>query len=278
MGVAVGVLSAMAFGAGDFVAALATRRSATLPVVAGAQLTGLVALLGVLAIFRPDPPSMTAVITAAGAGLAGLVGLGALYRGMAIGPMGLVTALTGAGSLVPPLAVGAALGAAVGPLQMVGVACAAAAAALAGGPLGGALGRTALLLALVAAISLGGWYVLIDLAARQTDPVWVLVVSRATGGLVAAVIAEPSRRRIGRRLPILFIVGAGVFDVAGNALFVLTREQLPVGVAAALTGLYPIVTMLIARVILDERLTPAGWAGVGLAAAGIVLISIGPSP
>lgn len=275
MGVAVGVLSAVAFGAGDFAAALAARRSATLAVVAGAQLTGLIALLGVLAIIRPAPPSAAAVATAAAAGVTGLIGLAALYRGMAIGPMGLVTALAGAGSLLPPLAVGAALGATVAPLQLIGVACAAGAAALAGGPLRGALGRAALPLALAAAISLGGWYVLIDLAARQTDPLWVLVVSRATGGLLAAAVAAPTVSRMRGHLPMRLIVGAGLFDVSGNALFVVTRQQLPVGVAAALTGLYPIVTMLIARVVIAERLTPAGWAGVGLAAAAIVLISIG---
>ena len=68
---------------------------------------------------------------------------------------------------------------------------------------------------------------------------------------------------------------AGLFDVGGNALYVIARDTLPVGLAAALVGMYPVVTMLLARVILGERLPRLGQLGVALALLGVVLISVG---
>ena len=78
-----------------------------------------------------------------------------------------------------------------------------------------------------------------------------------------------------RHYPLRIVVAAGLFDVGGNALYVLAREFVPIGLAAALTGLYPIVTMILARVVLGERLPRLGQIGVALALVGIVLISAG---
>ncbi len=208
------------------------------------------------------------------AGVAGVAGLGALYRGMAIGSMGLVTSLAGAGSLALPLVAGALLGAQITPVQLLGVGCAAAAAAAAGGASSDELGRRSLLLAGAAAVSFGAWYVLLDLAARGGDPLWALVFSRAGSSLIAgAVVAARGFDR--SSVPILIVVVAGLFDVGGNALYVVAREHMHLGLAAALIGIYPIVTMLLARVVIGERLSRLGGLGVGLALLGIVLISAG---
>ena len=71
------------------------------------------------------------------------------------------------------------------------------------------------------------------------------------------------------------VAAAGLFDVGGNVLYVVARESLPIGLAAALSGMYPIVTMLLARVVLGEHLPRLGQLGVALALLGVVLISIG---
>lgn len=272
-GVPAGILSAISFGAGDFAGAVAARRAGALAVVAGAHGIGLVALLCAALLFRPPMPPPEGMLLGLAAGLAGAVGLAALYRGMSLGSMGLVTALSGAGSLAIPLVVGAILGAAVAPLQLVGVACAAGAAVAASGASRTELGRKALLLAGLAAVGFGTWYVLIDLAARNGDPLWALVFSRAASAAIAAVAA------IGRvdagRFPLRIVAMAGLLDVGGNALYVAAREDLPIGLAAALTGIYPVVTMLLARVVLGERLPRLGQAGVLLALLGVVLISLG---
>jgi drug/metabolite transporter (DMT)-like permease len=272
-GIPAGILSALSFGAGDFAGAVAARRAGALAVVAGAHGTGLIALLVATALLRPPLPDPGSIGIGLVAGVAGAVGLAALYRGMSLGSMGLVTALAGAGSLAIPLAAGALLGAVIGPLQLVGVGCAAAAAVAGSGASRSEVGRLAVLLAALAALAFGAWYVLIDLAARGGDPLWALVFSRAASSGLTAVAA------IGRvdrgRFPIRLVVVAGLFDVGGNAFYVVARESLPVGLAAALVGMYPIVTMLLARVVLGERLPRLGQLGVALALLGVVLISIG---
>jgi drug/metabolite transporter (DMT)-like permease len=193
---------------------------------------------------------------------------------MSLGSMGLVTSISGAGSLTLPLLAGVALGATVAPLQLVGVASAAAAAAAAGGASRDEIGRRSLALAGLAALSFGAWYVLLDLAARGGDPLWALVFSRAASAGVAALVV--ALRGFDRRaVPWRVVVAAGIFDVGGNALYVVAREQMALGLAAALVGLYPIVTLLLARYRLGEHLPRLGQLGVALAVLGIVLISAG---
>jgi drug/metabolite transporter (DMT)-like permease len=255
--------SARSFGGGDFAGASAARRAGALLAVAGAHSIGLIALLVGLAVVRPPLPGADAIAIAAAAGVAGMVGLAALYRGMAVGSMGIVTAVAGAGSLVLPLAVGALRGQPVGPLQLVGVACAAAAAAAASGALAG-----------LAALAFGAWYVLIDLAASAGDSLWALVFSRAaSAGIATVVVVAHGIER--SSIPWALLVAAALLDVGGNIFFVLARDAIPIGLAAAIVGLYPVVTMLLARFVIGERLPAVGLVGVALALLGIVLISAG---
>jgi drug/metabolite transporter (DMT)-like permease len=272
-GVGAGLLSALSFGAGDFAGAFAARRAGALVVVGGAHAIGLLALLIAAAWLAPPLPDSPAIGIGLLAGVAGAAGLAALYRGMALGSMGLVTALSGVGSLAIPLVAGALIGARISELQLLGVGCAAAAAAAASGASRNELGRQALLLAAAAAVGFGTWYVLIDLAASGGDPLWALVFSRLASAVLATAIA--ARRFERGRFPLRVVIAAGLFDVGGNAFYVVARGLVPVGLAAALTGLYPIVTMLLARVLIGERLPRLGQVGVALALAGIVLISLG---
>jgi drug/metabolite transporter (DMT)-like permease len=272
-GIPAGIFSALSFGAGDFAGAVAARRAGALIVVAGAHAIGLVALLLATLVLRPPAPSLDGALIGLVAGVAGAVGLAALYRGMSVGAMGMVTALSGAGSLAIPLVVGAVLGARIGPVQMVGVGCAAAAAVAASGASRTELGRQSLLLAGLAALGFGAWYVLIDIAARAGDPLWALVFSRLASASLAGLVSIGRLDRT--RFPLRLVAMAGLFDVGGNALYVVAREFLPIGLAAALTGMYPIVTMILARVVLGEHLPRLGQLGVGLALLGVVLISLG---
>jgi len=272
-GIAAGIFSALSFGAGDFAGAFAARRAGALIVVAGAHLTGLVALVIGLLVLRPPVPDLGPALTGVAAGVAGAGGLAALYRGMSLGSMGIVTSLSGAGSLAIPLIAGVVLGASIAPLQLAGVACTAGAAAAAGGASRDEVGRRALLLAAAAAIGFGTWYVLLDLAARGGDPLWALVFSRATSATLTAAVAFGRMDRA--RFPFRIVVAAGLLDVGGNAFYVVAREEIPIGLAAALSGLYPIVTMVLARFVLGERLPRLGQLGVALALLGIVLISAG---
>lgn len=272
-GIAYGLLSALAFGVGDFVGASAARRAGVIAVVAGSQMVGLVALLAALLVVRPEAPGADGIALGLLAGTAGAIGLAGLFGGMAIGSMGLVAALSGAGSLTIPLLVGALTGVRIAPPQLVGIGAAAAAGVAASGASRGDLGRRALLLSGVAAAGFGTWYVLLDLTAQVSDPLWTLVLSRIAS---AGAMALGAVRRFDReRFPLRLVLASGVMDVGGNVLYLAARGEMAVGLAAALSGLYPIVTMLLARFVLGERLSPLGLLGVGLAVGAVVLISIG---
>jgi hypothetical protein len=281
LGIVFGIGSALAFGAGDFTGGTASRSLPALAVAAGAQVVGLVGILAVLLISGAPAPHVGALWIGATAGLAGGLGLAALYRGLSMGSMGIVTALSGVGSVVIPLVVGALLGASVTGLQLVGVGFAAMAAiGASGATLSGGMRGDALRLAAIAGISFGAWFVLLDLAA-EGDALWALVASRASSSVLVTAVAIVVGTRIspearGSTMPLLGLVAlAGVLDVAGNGLFVLARGEIAVGLAAAMSGVYPLVTMVLARAVGGEELPPLGLLGVLLAVIGIVLISLG---
>ena len=274
-GVLFGLASALSFGIGDFAGGLASRRASGLAVAALGQLVGTVLLAAFVLVARPGLPDSGSLAIGAAAGLSGAVGVAALYVAMAAGAMGLVASVSGAGAVTVPLLVSVfLLHQSVHPLQAVGVACAAAAILAASGASRGGGSRRALWLALLAAVGFGLWYALLDRAAAGSGP-WALFTSRLSGSsmllVVAALRGGLATLRASWRLAVL----SGLADVGGNALYVGARALLALGLAAALSGIYPLFTMLLARVILRERLPRLGLAGVGFALIAIVLISAG---
>ncbi len=284
LGVLFGLGSAAAFGAGDFSGGLASRRVSGLTVAGLAQAIGLVALLVLLAVLRPAPPSTGALAVAAVAGACGGLGLVALYAGLSLGSMGVVTALSGVGSVALPLLIGYLLGRApVSPAQWLGVVVTMAAVGAASGATRQGVQPRAVMLGIAAAVFFGLWFLLLDVAAEESgSEAWALVASRGAATVLIGGAALMRGRYAGLRAawPIVLLAAPplpspGTMDVTGNAAFVLARSTLPVGVAAALSGIYPIVTMLLARAVLRESLPRLGIAAVLLAVVGIALISLG---
>ena len=274
-GVLLGVGSAAAWGTGDFAGGLAARRAGGLLVTGGAQVVGFAALLVAVVILRPAPPATMTIFLGVLGGIAGGLGLAALYRGLGMGAMGLVSAISGMGGVLIPLSVGVLLwGTAIHPLQLAGVGLALAAIAAASGAITRGVERDALLLAVAAAVGFGFWFVFLD-RASQHDQLWALVVSRGAASLLIGGLAffRSNRSQLRSVAPLIGL--AGLMDVAANGLVVLSFATIPVGIAAALSGTYPLATMLLARVLLREALPRLGVAAVALAVAGIVLISLG---
>ncbi|MGH3076549.1 MAG: EamA family transporter, partial [Gaiellaceae bacterium] len=112
---------ALCWGAGDFLGGLAARRLAVLAVLTISQAVGLAGVVLWVVVARDPVPGMAELLPAALAGVAGLVGLGALYRGLAVGAMGIVAPISAASPLVP-LAVDATRGVVPGAVQWLGVA------------------------------------------------------------------------------------------------------------------------------------------------------------
>jgi drug/metabolite transporter (DMT)-like permease len=270
-----GVGSAVAWGSGDYAGGLAARRVGGMAVAGGAQLAGLLLLVGAVVVLHPDAPSGSTLLLGALGGIAGGLGLAALYRGLALGAMGLVSAVSGIGAVLISLVVSVlGLGAVLDPLQLAGITCALAAVAAASFSTAHGVDRRAIILALAAALGFGLWFVFLNRAAEH-DQLWALVASRGSATIVVGGMALRRIDRSGLRAAAPLIAGAGGLDIAANAMVVLSFATIPLGITAALSGTYPLVTMLLARALLGEALPRLGLVAVGLAVTGVVLISLG---
>lgn len=268
---------ALLWGVGDFFGGVAARRISVLAVLAISQAIGL-AGLGLWVWLADDPfPGVPELLPAAAAGVAGLVGLGALYRGLAIGAMGVVAPISAASPVVP-LAVDAARGITPGALQWVGVGLVLlGVAALSREPSapGGARVAAGVGLAVVAALGFGLFVVGIDAGSDESAP-WAVVAARSAAvalALGAVLATSTSLRAPARILPMLVVVGA--FDTSANVAVALATTRGAAGIVAVLSALYPVVTVILARIVLHERLSAARRGGGAVALAGAALVAAG---
>jgi drug/metabolite transporter (DMT)-like permease len=267
--------ASVSWGVGDFLGGVSSRRLRTLTVLAFAEVAGFVAIAAYVAAARDPFPGGESVLAAVGAGLAGALGLGALYRGMAVGAIGVVAPVSAASAALP-VVVGLARGERPGAVQLVGVVLVLAGVALVSrerGPAGARL-AAGVGLALVAALGFGLYFVLID-AASGDGAAWAVCISRgtATVGAFAVAVALGALRARREDLPVLAVIG--VFDVSANALLAVALNEGFVSLVSVLSSLYPVITILLARIALRERVAPPQAAGIGGALAGVALISAG---
>jgi drug/metabolite transporter (DMT)-like permease len=262
------------WGVGDFLGGVTSRRIATLTVLAVSQLAGLVGILIAAVVVGGNFLSSVGAIAAVLAGIGGLVGLGALYRGMAVGAIGVVAPISASAAVIP-VAVGLARGERPSPLQLLGVA-----AALVGvffvarEPDATKRLAAGVPLALLAAFGFGSYFLFIDRASSD-DAFWAVVVARATSSAfaIAAAASRDALHAPGRLVPTL--VAIGLFDVGANALLALALNEGFVSLVSVLSSLYPVVTIGLAIVVLRERPGPGQAAGGAAALAGAALISAG---
>jgi drug/metabolite transporter (DMT)-like permease len=247
---------------------------------AASQTVGLFGALAIALVAGEAVPPLTALFWGAVAGLAGLGGILALYRALADGTMGVaspIAAVIGAGLAA---VVGILLGDHLEPTGLAGIACALLAIAVVSG-LGGRAGMgrpdlATLPLILAAGIGFAGFFLGIDQAVRAGGQVWwPLVAARvASVSVNVLVIARMGRGGSSPRGAWRLLVAVGLGDLLGNAFFVLANDQGALSAAAVLSSLYPVATVLLARLVLGERLRLGQAAGVGLALLGVVLIAL----
>lgn len=269
-----GLSSALAWGAGDFAGGYASRRGNALAVVLFAQLIGgMLLLILAITVARTIPPARH-LVWGGLAGVFGVLGLIGLYKGLALGRMGLVAPLSAVVTATLPLIFSLVVAGSPGWLRMIGFGIALAAVWLLAHPGGDApIDRQELRLALGAGLGFGLFFIFMGQASGQAV-LWPLVAARLSAIVVmAALLATTQRLAPPPRGQLPFIVLAGVLDTAGNAAFGMAAHLGRLDIAAILASLYPASTVLLAWLVFHERLNRQQWGGVAAAGAALVLIA-----
>jgi drug/metabolite transporter (DMT)-like permease len=266
--------ASLAWGVGDFFGPLISRTLGILPVLLWAQVGGVASLAVAIAI-RADGPRGLGVLYAIGAGCGGMLGLFAYYRGMNTGTMSVVAPIAGVSAVIPVI-YGIATGDDPSVTQIAGVAAAIAGVGLASIEHQEGRRRVAagVGVALLAACGFGFYFPWMH-AAGKVDFWWASMIFRTTALLlvVSAVTAARIDVRLSRR-NIAFAALAGIVDTLGNLSFAASSQHGLVSLTAVLASLYPIVTVILAAVVLHEQIAPLQKAGVVLTLAGVVLIGV----
>ena len=277
MVVVLALSSALVYGAADFCGGLATRRAPALAVVALSQLAGLVALLLLLPLLG-GAPTPGDVAWGAVAGLAGGVGLAVFYRALADGVMSVVAPVTAVCAAAVPVLAGLAFRERLSPPAVLGIVLALVAIALVAAegtrPSLRAARQAGVGAALVAGAAFGLFFVLLDQPSDGSG-LWPLVPARAASLLFVLALAGATRSRprlAAGALPLVVLTGA--LDMAANALFLLATREGLLAVAGVLTSLYPVSTVLLAQLVLHERLHRSQAFGLLTALAAVALIAL----
>jgi drug/metabolite transporter (DMT)-like permease len=262
--------SAAAWGAGDFSGGLASKRSHPISVTLVSNPFGLI-LITAFALWRGAAgPSLHDAVLGFAAGMFGAFGLLVFYRALSSGKMGVVAPVTAVVANVISMLFGAFTEGFPSALQLGGFALAIVGVYVISKPEGDArVTFLDLLPALIAGVAFGAFFILTG-QFSSGDVSWTLVVARL--GTISMVVVsalwtrhqfklEPSS------LPLVFVAGA--MDSLGNLLFALATQMGRLDVGSALSSLYPVTTVVLAILVLRERLSR--WQGVG---AVIALVSI----
>jgi uncharacterized membrane protein len=268
--------ASLVWGLGDFLGGVKSRTLSALVVMAVSQPFGLAAVAVVVGIrgTAPDGPEVAWAVLSA---LFGTIGLAAFYRGMAAGAMSVVAPIAAVAAGVP-VAWGVVSGDRIGLLQGLGV------IAAVGGSVVASLERheeqrrfaAGVGWAVVAMLCFGGYFVPMHAAAAH-DWLWPAFLFRCTSVplvLTALAVRGSTVRDVRPHLPALAAVG--LLDTGGNAVFAAAcATHGLLSIASVLASLYPVVTVLLARFLLGERVQSTQNVGVVVALAGIVLITAG---
>ena len=250
------------------------------------QGTGLALLASILPLLPHASPGRADLLWGAAAGLTGGIGVALLYQALAIGTMAVVAPTTAVCAVAIPAAVSVLLGERPVPLAVAGIALGMLSIVRVSRQQGGTepqgdapasrrSRQSAVGTALASGIAIG--FFLLSLAQTGSEAgMWPLLVARLVSASLFGVMAFASGRSI--RMPArvtALAAGAGVMDMLANALYLLATRQGPLSIVVTLSSLYPASTVLLARIVLGERLQPWQITGVGCALAAVVLIVSG---
>jgi drug/metabolite transporter (DMT)-like permease len=277
LAVLLALASSVAWGAADFGGGLISRRLPTIAVTVVSQSAGFVALLVALGVHGGSVDGRSLELGLA-AGVAGGAGLAAFYRALALGTMSIVSPVVACGAVVP-FTISLATGERPSAVAVAGALVALAGAVLASVEESRAPAREraqAVALAVVAAGALGVFTYFLGLGSREGSALSTLFGARigSLTLLLALAVARGATLRVGRT-GLLPVTAVGLADVGANALFAIASGHGLLSLVAVLGSLYPVTTVLLAHLLLAERLTRVQLAGVAVALAGVAALSVG---
>ncbi len=273
MGILLGLASGLSWGIADFFGGFASRRMNAAAVAFISQVIGTVLVAVAVLVMRPEVPSWPALGLGALGGVCGGLGVFAFYKALAIGTMSLVAPVSALGAGVP-LVFGIVVGERPSPLALTGAVIALAGAVLASRAPGHAT-RRGLGLAALAALAFGLFFVLIEPAA-ETSVLWAGLSTRVSSVPVLLGVCLAVRTSVGVGTGLWpFIIGAGVLDIIANVAYAAATQHGLLSIVAVLAGLYPVATVILAQIVLHERLSRGQAGGVAAALIGVGLIAAG---
>jgi drug/metabolite transporter (DMT)-like permease len=281
LAIALALGSSMLWGLADFLGGVKSRSFPVPVVLAIMYLSSLVAM-GIFVSARGEgPPSLEAMLAGLGAGLFGIAALMAFYRALSIGTMSIVAPVASTGVGLPVL-VGLVTGDQPGLLRSLGLAAAVVGVVLASREEAGSsadprLARQSVLLAIVAGLGFGMYFVFAEISSRG-DVGWALLLSRTAATPFVVAFALLALRRGGRRprgRELAAIAGIGLLDLGANVLYNTSTTLGELSTVAVASSLYPVTTVLLAAALLGERVRGVQRTGVVIALFGVVLIAAG---
>ncbi|MGE5800857.1 MAG: EamA family transporter [Gemmatimonadota bacterium] len=273
--------AAMLYGAADFAGGLSTKRAGTTAVVVVSQASGFLLLALALPLFPAASPTRADLLWGVVAGFSGGIGVALLYRGLAIGTMAVVAPTTAVCAVAIPVMASIALGERPSPWVLNGIVLGIIAIVLVSRPAAksdrGGAGAVVIATALGSGVAIGCF--LLALARTRADAgMWPLLVARSVSVSSFTAVAIVTRQTLRMPAPVLALtLAAGVGDILANALYMVAARIGPVSGVVTLSSLYPASTVILAWLVLGERLAPWQRVGVAFALIAIALI-VGRGP
>ena len=274
MGVLFALTSAFIWGSGDFTGGYAARSRSQFHVLVLSALSGLLVLIVAAILWRDAFPSMPSIFWAVLGGAAGALGLAAFYRALSMGHNATIAPTTAVISAAMPVIFGAFTQGLPSPTQLLGFGLAFAGIWLVSraSTAGGGVSRQGLLLACLAGVGFGGFFIFlgqVELGKILTPLIITRSVTLGIGLLLVKFNHLPLPSLASNRLALL----AGVLDAGGNLFFILSKQFTSLDIAAVISSLYPVSTVLLAYLNLKEKVTHGQWIGVLVCLAAIGLIT-----
>jgi drug/metabolite transporter (DMT)-like permease len=268
-----GLAASLCWGSGDFSGGLASRRAHATSIVIVSYAVGFV-LLVTLALLRREPfPLQTDLLWGGLGGIAGAIGLTAFYAALATGRMGIAAPISAVLTAGLPVVFSAFIEGLPTLLQLGGFALALLAIVLIARPQRTEGFSQGIGLALLAGCGFGLFFILIS-RVSPASTFWPLAVARMTSVLLLLALILLRRQPILPQVTVApLVLLAGLLDALGNAFFVLAAQSGRLDVAAMLSSLYPAATVLLAMLILRERVMRIQGIGILLALIAVPLIS-----